>query len=103
MNTKRGGEDCGEDKAKSMRRQVCFKTSHTIRWMNSRAFSLVHSDGTSICGCVVFYTAAYNASISSSYSMMIACLRAVFFAVYMNGFFGDVTSIILGQQSQFNI
>lgn len=35
--------------------------------------------------------------------MMIACLRAVFFAVYVNGFYGDETRIILGQQSQLNI
>jgi hypothetical protein len=59
----------------------------------------VHSLGKCLTAWAVSSTASYNASISGSYSAMIACRRAVNFAVRTNGFLGDETRIICSESS----
>jgi hypothetical protein len=66
---------------------------------NSKEVRSVHSLGKCLTAWAVSSTASYNASISGSYSAMIACRRAVNFAVRTNGFLGDETRTICSESS----
>ena len=67
--------------------------------VNSKEVCSVHFSGKYLMAWAVSSTASYNASISGSYSAIIACRRAVNLAVRTNGFLGDETRIICTKSS----
>ena len=72
----------------------CSSTFATTALTKSRDVSGLHVVGGARPLCVLSSTAAYSASISGSYSRMMAWRRGVFFAVYVKGFAGVDTVII---------